>query len=218
MPLPSSPLIACHECDLLQQRIALAPGGRACCPRCGALLYSEPKGSLDHTFAWTLTTAVLLVLANAFPIVRLELQGQENSATLVGAALALWNQDMQPAAVLVLITLVVAPALELGALIYMVAPMRFGIIVPGFAQVFRLSRALGPWQMFDVFMLGIIVSVVKLGHLAKVAPGIGLWAFFGLMFASVATSVSSDAQSIWARADATRRLGASREDNPEPTS
>lgn len=208
-PSPS-PLVACHECDLLQRRVALAPGARACCPRCGALLYSEPKGSLDHHFAWILTTTVLFLLANAFPIVKLELQGQVNAATLIGAAQALWNQDMAPVAALVLVTLVIGPALEVGALLYLVAPLRFGLVAPGFARVFRLSHALGPWQMFDVFMLGIIVSVVKLGHLASVEPGLGLWAFFGLMFASVATAICSDAQSMWARADATYRGASSR--------
>jgi paraquat-inducible protein A len=208
MSSPASSYIACHECDLLQRQVKLPPGGRACCPRCGAELYREPKGPRDDTFAWALAAALLFVLANAFPIVKLELQGLETAATLVGAARVLWEQGMGPAALLVLVTLVIAPALEFSSLLYLVAPMRFGIVAPGFARTFRLTQALGPWQMFDVFMLGIIVAVVKLGHLASVEPGIGLWAFFGLMFASVSTSVSYDRHGLWERADALRNMRA----------
>ena len=202
MTLASTSLIACHECDLLQRRVPMASGRRASCPRCRAILYVEPKRSLHDALAWALTAAVLFAVANAFPIVVLELQGQETAATLVGAANALWSQGMYPAAALVLGTLVIAPALELAGLLYLVAPLHMGVVAPGFAAVFRITRALGPWQMFDVLMLGIIVSVVKLGHVASVAPGIGLWAFFGLMFASVATSLTCDATRIWARVEA----------------
>jgi paraquat-inducible protein A len=195
-------LIACHECDVLQRRVALPPGGAARCRRCGALLYKRARGGLDESVAWAIAAAALLVIANAFPIVSLEVQGLETQATLLGAARALHDQGMTAVAALVLATLVVAPVLGLGALLYLLTPLHFGRVAPGFAPLFRLMQAAGPWQMFEVFMLGILVSVVKLSHLASVVPGIGLWAFLALMFASVAATSSYDPQSVWARAEA----------------
>lgn len=204
----SSPrLIACHECDALQRRVSLDPGRRARCVRCGAVLYRRSKGTLDDTFAWTLTAAALLIVANAFPVVSLEVQGQVTNATLFGAARALHGEGMTAVAALVLATLVIAPALELGALLYLIAPLRSGRVAAGFGVLFRLVHALRSWQMFEVFMLGIFVSVVKLSHLASVVPGLGLWAFFGLMFASVAAAASYNEQGIWDHVEAIRRGG-----------
>ena len=165
--------------------------------RCGSVLYRRPKGGLDYTLAWALTAVVLLVVANMFPVVSLEVQGQKTHATLLAAALALHREGMTVIALVVLGTLIVAPALELGALLYLIGPLQAGRIVAGFGPIFRLIHALRTWQMFEVFMLAIFVSVVKLSHLASVIPGLGLWAFFGLMFASVATVASYDEKEVW---------------------
>jgi paraquat-inducible protein A len=199
-----SRLIACHECDLLQRRAPLAPGRRARCARCNALLYRRPKATLDDTFAWTFAAAVLLIIANSFPVVSMEIQGQQTDATLFRAAHELYLQGMTPIAAVVLATLIVAPALELGALLYLVGPLRRGRVVAGFSALFRLVHALRNWQMFEVFMLGILVSVVKLAHLSNVIPGFGLWAFFGLMFTSVAAAASYDEEDIWDHVESIR--------------
>lgn len=197
-------LVACPECDALQRGVPLEPGRRAHCVRCGAVLYRRPKSSLDDTLAWTLSAVALLVIANSFPVVSLEVQGQETHATLFAAAHALHERGMTIIATLVFATLIVAPALELGSLSYLIAPLRSGRVAPGFDRLFRLVHVLRRWQMFEVFMLGIFVSVVKLGHLASDIPGMGLWAFFGLMFTSVAAIASYDEKSIWDRVEAIR--------------
>jgi len=199
-----SRLIACHHCDALQRQVPLEPGRRARCVRCGSVLYRQPKGGLDYTLAWTITAIVLLFIANLFPVVSLEVQGQKTYATLFAAARALHSEGMTEIAVLVLGVLILAPALELGALIYLIAPLRAGRIVPGFGPAFRLVHALRTWQMFEVFMLAIFVSAVKLAHLAHVMPGLGLWAFFGLMFASVAAAASYDEKGVWDHVEAIR--------------
>lgn len=195
--MSGSGLIACHECDALQRRAPLAPGRRACCARCGAVLYRNPRETIDDALAWTISALALLVIANAFPVVSLVIEGQQTNATLINAAHALYAQDQTAIAVLVLTVLIVAPVLELTALLYLLAPLRHGRVAPGFAVLFRMVHALRNWQMFEVFMLGIFVSVVKLAHLASVIPGIGLWAFFGLMFTTIAANSSYDEEAVW---------------------
>lgn len=203
--MPGSGLIACHECDALQQRAPLAPGRRACCVRCGAVLYRNPRETIGDALAWTVAALALLIIANAFPVVSLEIEGQQTNATLFNAAHALYRQDQTPIAILVLTILIVAPILELTALLYLLAPLRHGRVIPGFSLLFRMVHALRNWQMFEVFMLGIFVSVVKLAHLASVIPGIGLWAFFGLMFTTIAANASYDEETVWDEFESIRR-------------
>ena len=199
-----APLIACHECDLLQREAPLPRGGVARCGRCGAELYRNHPESLEHTLALTAGAVVLFVVANAFPIVGLALEGQVIQTTLFNTVRSLWDQQMKPVAVLVFLTTIAVPALELFAIAYLLLPLRLGRVPPCFAQVFRMLQAVRPWGMVEVFMLGVLVSLVKLAHLAGVVAGIALWSFAALMLVMAAIASVFDARALWARVDALR--------------
>lgn len=192
-------LVACHECDFVQRHIEVSPGATARCCRCNAFLYRHPDKSLDNVVAWSLTGLVLLVLANAFPVLDLSVSGHETSTTLISGAVALFKQDQLAVALLVVGVLVVAPALLFLLQIYLFLPLRHDRVPPQFVPLMRLLSHLNHWLMFDVFMLALIVAVVKLSSLASVAPGMGLWAFLALMFASISSIRSYDTHSVWDR-------------------
>lgn len=193
-------LIACHECDLVQREGRLPAGGKALCGRCGATLYRSHPHSVERTLAFALAAGVLFTVANLFPIVSLELGGQRIDATLFGAVYALYVQGMGLVAALVFATAVAMPALQLAALCYLLLPLRFGRVAPRVGPVFRALQAVRPWCMVEVFMLGVVVSLVKLAHLASIVPGIALWSFGALMLLIAAVSASFDPRRLWAQA------------------
>ena len=193
----AAPLIACRECDLLQRETQLPRDGVACCARCGATLYRHHPDSLERTLAFTLGAIVLFVIANAYPIVAIEVQGQQTEATLYGAVRTLYDQDMRLVAGLVFFTTMLAPTLEVAAMCYLLLPLKFGRVPYQFASVFRLLQAVRPWSMVEVFMLGILVSMVKLAHIASVVPGPAMWAFGGLMVLIAAVAAAFDPRELW---------------------
>ena len=195
----SAALIACHECDLLQRPTPLADHTLARCIRCDSVLYQPVDDDLDRPLAFTLAATVLFVVANAFPIVGLEVQGQTTTATLVGTAQALVQQNMRMLALLVVFTTIVVPAVQLGAMLYILVPLRAGRIPMLLPHAVRALQAIRPWGMTEVFILGLLISLVKLGALARVVPGIGLWSFGALLFAIAAAVATFDARVIWAR-------------------
>ena len=203
--MPTPPLIACHECDLLQRETILPPGGKACCRRCGAVLYRNKPDSLDRTLAFTLGAAVLFVLANVNPVVGLEASGNRSSTTLFGTVRVLHEGDMTSVALLVFATTILMPALEIGAMLYMLLPLRLGRVPNGLPAMFRLVYTVRPWGMVEVFMLGTLVSLAKLSHIAAVIPGVGLWSFGALMFVLAASAASFEPRDFWAQVDAAGR-------------
>jgi paraquat-inducible protein A len=200
----NAPLIACHECDLLQREVALPQGGVVRCGRCEAELYRSHPQSLLHTLALTAAAIVLFAIANAFPIVGLELQGQTIQTTLFHTVRVLYDEDMKSVAALVFTTTMLMPALELFAMTYLLLPLRLGRVPPHFALVFRMLQAVRPWGMVEVFMLGVLVSLVKLAHIAGVVPGIALWSFAALMLLMAAVAAVFDPQALWARVSVVR--------------
>ncbi len=201
----SLPLIACHECDLLQREITLPPGRVARCGRCGAELYRSAHGSVDYPLAFTLAAAVLFIVANANPIVGMDIQGTRNATTLMGAVHALWNQGMLPIAALVLLTTMLVPAIELVVMMHLLLALKRGRIPAGFAAIMRILQSINPWGMVEVFMLGILVALVKLTHFASVIPGLALWAFGVLILLLAAGAASFDVRDVWERVYLIRR-------------
>ena len=200
----AAPAVACHECDLLQRETPLPPGGTARCVRCGSVLYRDQPDGLDRTLAYTLGAAALFVVANSFPIVGLDAQGIRSSTTLWGTVQALRHDDMTSVAALVFVTTMLMPAIDIGAMLYMLLPLKLGRVPRGLPAVFRLVAAVRPWGMVEVFMLGTLIALTKLAALASVVLGIALWSFAGLMFLVAAAAASFDPRALWARVEALR--------------
>ena len=193
-------MIACRECDCLQQEVEPPLHGEAECMRCGAVLYRNKPESVDHSLAFLAAAAVFFAVANAFPILALENQGVRNSTTLLGAAEALWRTREPALAVLVFMTTIAFPALEIGASIYMLAMLKAGRVPRGLAPAFRLVDAIKPWGMISVFMLGALVSLVKLRGIAAVIPGLSLYSLGALILMLTASEAAFEPRALWQRA------------------
>jgi paraquat-inducible protein A len=184
---------------LLQRRVELDRGQAAHCGRCGAELYGMPSGSLDRPLALASAALIVFVLANCFPVLGLDVKGRHAEATLLEAALQLRTQDMSLIAGLVLFTTFVIPAMELSGVVYVLAPLKLGLRMPGQLAVYKLIHRLEPWGMIEVFLLGVMVALVKLAHMAVITPGWSLWLLGGFVVLSAATSASLHPDEIWAR-------------------
>ena len=193
-------LLACPECDLLQSDSAVPRPRKALCARCGATLYQRHDHGLDRTAALTVAALALFAIANGFPILSLELQGEHTTATLGGAVEALWTHGMPALAALVLFAAIAMPFAQLAGLVYIVVPLRYGHRVPYFGPVYRAVQFATRWAMVDVFVLGVLVALVRLTSLANVETGIGLWAFVALMLVLATIEANFDPRELWQRA------------------
>jgi len=190
-------LIACHTCDLLHRVKPLPVRSTARCSRCGALLYSHTPQSMERTLAYAFTGLVMIVIANVYPFLSLQSQGTILETNLITGALILSEQSMAGVALLVLLTSMLVPCLLLGALVYVLWPLIRGIRLPASRRMFRLAMALRSWSMTEVFLLGILVSVIKLAKLATIIPGTALFAFLALVFALAAVNSYVNPHIVW---------------------
>jgi paraquat-inducible protein A len=192
-------LTTCHECDLLHRLVPLAPGARAYCSRCGALMYRAAPGGVDRALALALTALGLFLIANLFPFLALNIEGRVEQNLVASGVLALWRNGMPELAVLVALTSIVFPLLMLSGLLWLLAPLKLGRRAPGSAAVVRVLNAIGPWTLLGVFLLGALIAFVKLQDLAAVIPGVSLYAFAGLMLAVTGAVTSFEVGLLWPR-------------------
>jgi len=195
-------LVACHECDLLH-RIPRHEGPRCVsrCRRCNAALHRGVENSIDRTLALTLAGVVLFVVANSFPFLAFKLQGQETQTTLISGVIDLYHQGKWEIAILVLLTTIAIPLIQLLIQLYVFLPLKFNRVPWNMATVFRLAQNLSPWSMMEVFLIGIIVAIVKLVGMAQIIPGLALWSFALLIVTLAATAANMDSQVVWNRVE-----------------
>ena len=189
--------IACHECDVIHRIKPLPAKEAAHCIRCGAVLYKHKPNSLERTLAFAFAGLILFILANSFPFLGLKIGSQVRETTLITGIYELYVQGMQLIAILVLLTTVLVPFTQMLCLLYILLPLKFHRLPKGLPRVFRFFYNMGPWGMMEVFMVGILVSLVKLAGMAKIIPGISVYAFLTLIFVLAAMTVSLDSHLIW---------------------
>ena len=190
-------LIACHECGLIHRVDAVSEGSAGRCSRCGGLLYQRKRNSLERTLALTVAGLVLFVVANSFPFLGFKLQAQVHETVLITGVQELYHQGMWILATVVLLTTIVLPAAQMLGLLYVLVPLRLNRIPWKLREVFRFIQSLRPWAMMEVFMLGILVSVVKLAKMATIVPGIAAFAFMALIFVLAASLAVLDPHAVW---------------------
>ena len=199
-PVPPS-LVACPDCDLLN-RLDGPAAATLLCARCGAVLRRHRPDSIDRTLALVVAALLLFALANAFPFLAMQTGGLVQETTLLSGVHELWRQDLRLLAALVFATCVLVPAAQLIGLGTILLPLRLGRRPPpGAARILRLVQAAAPWGMMEVFMLGILVALVKLGHMATIVPGVSVFSFAALIVVMAAALSTLDPALIWARLD-----------------
>lgn len=193
---------ACLECDLIVSVDALRDGQRATCPRCGHLITAAGPDALTRSLAFSLAAGVLLLIANTFPFLELEAGGIEKVMTLPHSAIELYRDGYATIAVLVLGPIVGAPALLLLTLVGLLVPLRQRQPAPWLVPAGRLLFALSPWCMVEVFLIGVLVSLVKIGDLATVVLGVSFWSYMAFAVCFTVTVSSLDRLQIWTEIEA----------------
>jgi paraquat-inducible protein A len=199
-------VVACETCGLVQRLGPLGPGQVAECARCEARLADHRPNSLARTAAFSLAALLFYVPANIFPILQMELYGVHSENTVWQGCKLLFQRGEIMVALVVFLASLVIPCLKLHGLFFLTVTARLGS-----RRARRLRTWLyqgidfvGPWAMLDVFLLSILVALVKLGELATVVPGPGLYAFTAVVVLTVLASSSFDPSLLWVERGETR--------------
>ena len=194
------PLVACHHCGAILTRPELSRGETACCDRCGSVLWRYSALSVNHWLALVITAFIVFVVANYYPVAIMSVQGLSRSATLLDAVIITWQQSHEIVAIMTGLAGFVFPLAQLFLLLWVLVPLTLQQTPPGFKVAMRILGVIKPWCMVPVFLLGVVVSVVKLAGMARIEPGVGLFAF-GLLTVLLTMLSRLPPQAVWRYAE-----------------
>lgn len=172
----------CRLCGAEHRPVALQPGERAVCVRCGSLLLKRGRLGPHTSLAFAVTGVLLAFPAFLLPFITVAKFGHTRVNLLYSGAVALWEDGMRLLAVWVFTCGALAPAL-LFALLALLVGARRDVRPATRARALRAAHALEHWAMPEVLVLAVLVALIKLGTLVNVFIGPGFWCYAALSVA-----------------------------------
>jgi paraquat-inducible protein A len=194
--------IACHSCDLLINVAALKDGESASCPRCGCFLTRFRNDAYRRVLAFASAGLVFLVLANSYSFLSFSSSGLESIMTLRETPGALWDNGMHGVAIMVAAFIIVIPASLLLMMIALSVPLDQGVYKPWLAPVAKAVFLVQNWSMVEVFIIGVIVSMVKIAAMATIVVGTSFWAYAAFTVCFISSVANLDRFQCWERIEA----------------
>lgn len=190
---------ACHFCDTLHVLVRVPEGDSARCARCGAVLYQNRRASLTRASAFSLAALLAMAVMHSFPFLVMDAASLRRNLTLFGASWSLSQEGMPELGAAVILFTVVAPFVLAGGMLYVTLPLIFGRAMPHAKRVAKWMYRSEPWNMAEVFLLGVLVSLLKIAKVADVHFGIGFWACCIVMTCMAAAVAGIDREELWDR-------------------
>jgi paraquat-inducible protein A len=191
--------MACHECDLLIGVPSLEAGQKAFCPRCNFLLAANRPHALSMIFGFAVAGLVFLLLSTAFPFLGFSASGQERTVTLLQSIAILATEDLPSLAAIIFVSIVAIPAIFLTGIIYVSGALRNDRLLPGTVTLLRWVLMLVPWSMAEIFLIGILVSFVKIVSIADVSLGMSFWSYVLFTVCITVVVLYLDKRELWQR-------------------
>jgi paraquat-inducible protein A len=65
------------------------------------------------------------------------------------------------------------------------------------AWMYKIIRIIDPWNMLEVFLLAICVSMVEMGEVATIHPGRGVFSFAAVVVLTLFGTLTFDSRLLW---------------------
>lgn len=190
-------LTLCRHCDLVQELPPISAGEEACCSRCGHHLDARHRQPVLRPVLYAGSALFMLLLANLFPFVSMFAAGNSNEMNFFDTSSVLFTEHHQWLAVLIWLFIQAVPAACMCAILYLKLGMLYAL--PARTWVARVLYMLKPWSMVDIFLMGLIISFVKLVADADISLGPSFWAFCLFCLLHLRAFQVIDRRELWSK-------------------
>ncbi len=189
--------IICHKCHTLNKEVPIADGSKALCSKCGMVLYHRDSKLMDHGLAWSMTGLIFFILANTFPLVKIDILGNERFISIISMIVSLIDSGYYLVGLFVTYLILIFPLM-----IFLLYILIFSLMKAGRGEVLTrelliLLARIQPWHMSDIFLISILVAVVKLFGMADIHFGISFWALIIFVLIDIYLTRSIHLGELW---------------------
>ncbi|PHS40367.1 MAG: paraquat-inducible membrane protein A [Sulfurovum sp.] len=190
-------LIICHHCYTLHEEVPIHDGSKACCSECGHVLYRYDSKLINHGLALSITGLIFFMLANTFPILKMDILGNEQFITIPKTIYSLFDNGFYIVGFLCLFLIFIFPLMIflINMLLFILLKMKSGVKVT--KELLVLLAHITPWSMADIFFISILVALVKLVSFGQMHIGIAFWALMIFVAIDIYITKNIHISEIW---------------------
>ncbi len=190
-------LAGCHTCG------KVSPVALEHCPRCGTHLHLRKPASIEGTIALMAAAAALYIPSHLLPVMTVVEIGEVTHNTIIGGMMTFWRSGAYPIAIVIFTASILIPFLKIAALSWLclAATGRVHPSPAALGRIYWFTELLGRWSMIDIFVVGILVSLVQLGNYMTITPGPGALAFAAVVVLTMFAAMRFDPRLLWDRLD-----------------
>ena len=171
--------IVCEQCHTKVHIPALGHRQRAVCPVCSHTLVSYRVGASEKLLAYAFSALIFLLLSLPFNFLTFKASGQKHSIDLPTGITVLIENDYLSLAIITSLATLLLPGMVLAGLLLLSLAQIQNRRPFYLARLYKLVKALLPWSMAEIFLVGTLVSLIKITELADVSIGLSFYAFVG---------------------------------------
>ncbi len=190
-------LVACQTCGLVQKADVIPKDSVIKCARCNFRMFHRRANSRVRTLAFSLAALILYFPSNFYPVVTAEYQGQHSETTIFQGISSLYAHKQYFIAALIFCTSILTPLLKIIGLIFITLSLGWPNFKKTRTWIYKIILIIDPWNMLEVFLLAICVSMIEMGEVATVHPGRGVFAFAIAVVLTLLATLSFDSRLIW---------------------
>lgn len=169
--------IKCNECALTVRLPELKENQKAQCPRCGYTLSVIHRNANERIIALAITALIFLLASLPFKFLSFSANGLENHFDAMTSFVVLIDHNYQLLALIEFLTIFAIPTSILLSIIYLLIPLNKGLYPKHGRRVLTLVFKLLPWSMVEIFLIGTLVSLIKIISMANIELGLSFYAF-----------------------------------------
>ena len=165
--------ISCNYCDTSLRIRKFTPGFEYSCPKCNGVVYRS--GASDSTviiisfstliiFYWMITSDVLTVSLI-----------DTKSRSILDSILILFQHNYPVSSAILFITIVLIPILMIVLIHLIIYGKKLGISKDILLLFTKIYDSIKYWNMAEVYLIGILISMVKLEELTDMEINLGFW-------------------------------------------
>lgn len=189
--------IACDACDQLLLVPPLGVEEEAVCQRCGHVLAGHSEKEHGRIIGLLFAALVFLGCALYFPMLGFSSSGRSRGMTLLDSGMALLDSNETVLGILVIGLIVGIPLLLVVVMLMVLLSLQLNVLtglLPFWGRIFYEVRH---WNMVEVYVLGVLVSLTKIASMAEIEFGMAFWALIAFSMCFLIALNSVDRIELW---------------------
>jgi paraquat-inducible protein A len=152
---------------------------------------------IERVYAISLAILFLLILTSYFPFLSFEVMGNRTEINFFTSSYYLYKNGDFILSVTVILTTLVIPFLWSLVMVIVFGSIYHKKIPKCIIPLLKLQYILSPWGMLDVYLVGVLVSIVKLVKMGTIIVGVSLWSLVVLVVLVAYIQSIYDPHIIW---------------------